>query len=314
LWGAAADDDACPSDPFCGSGSAYMFRWNGSRWVQEQKLLPSDGAEGDLFGWSVSVSGDVAVVGAFGTAYVFRWNGSTWQEEQRLLASDGAEGDGFGSSVSVSGDVAIVSAYMFRWNGSTWAEEQKLFAWDRAESNWVAAPATVSGDVAVVGALGGYDGNGLRRSGAAYVFRWNGSEWAGEQKLLASDGATNEFFGGSVSVSGDVAVVGAAVRYDENDDSTSEETVPGEAWVAALDGGAISNDDSDDGSGIVDGPGGGGAGGVGGTCGAVGILFLPSTLLGLMTLRTRRVRHDHANRGSSFAIPGAEKKQAPWAS
>ncbi|NIQ88106.1 MAG: hypothetical protein GWN93_03075, partial [Deltaproteobacteria bacterium] len=71
----------------------------------------SDGAAEDYFGTSVSISGDVALVGAdgnddkgddSGSAYVFRWNGSSWVEEQKLLASDGAAYDWFGESVSIS--------------------------------------------------------------------------------------------------------------------------------------------------------------------------------------------------------------------
>ena len=80
----------------------------------EAKLLPSDGAAGDRFGHSVSISGDVALVGAYGSgsgsAYVFRWNGSSWVEEQKLLPSDGAAEDWFGYSVSISGNVALVGA------------------------------------------------------------------------------------------------------------------------------------------------------------------------------------------------------------
>jgi hypothetical protein len=75
LVGAYDDDDNGQS-----SGSAYFFRWNGRNWVQEQKLLASDGAEFDKLGYSVSVSGDVALVGArlgknngqsSGAAYVY---------------------------------------------------------------------------------------------------------------------------------------------------------------------------------------------------------------------------------------------------
>jgi hypothetical protein len=235
--GAFADDDN-GSD----SGSAYVFRWNGSSWAQHQKLLPSDGAAADYFGVSVSVSGDVAVVGACldndngtfsGSAYVFRWNGSTWVQEQKLLASDGATEDRFGYSVSVSGDVAVVgawndnvdgslsgSAYVFRWNPGapgSWVQEQKLLASDGAASDHFGESVSVSGDVAVVGAYHGADTN----SGLAYVFRWNGSTWVQEQKLLASDRATNDQFGWSVSVSGGVAVVGANYDADNGDLSGS---------------------------------------------------------------------------------------------
>ncbi|MHC4413642.1 MAG: hypothetical protein ACYS0G_00005, partial [Planctomycetota bacterium] len=136
------------------------YRWDGSSWVQEQKLLASDGAAGDHFGISVSVSGDVTVVGArldddngtdAGSAYVYRWDGSSWAQEQKLLASDGAAADIFGHSVSVSGDVAVVGAY--------------------------------------------YDDDDGTDSGSAYVYRWDGSSWVQEQKLLASDAEAGvEFF------------------------------------------------------------------------------------------------------------------------
>jgi len=111
LVGADSNDDNG-----MGSGSAYVFRWNGSSWVQEQKLLPSDGAAYDWFGTSVSISGNAALVGAegdygaSGSAYVFRWNGSNWVEEQKLVASDGAYYDYFGASVSISSNVALVGA------------------------------------------------------------------------------------------------------------------------------------------------------------------------------------------------------------
>ena len=81
------------------SGSAYVYRFDGTKWVEEAKLLASDGAACDYFGVSVSVSGDVAVVGAdgdddnghqSGSAYVYRFDGTNWVEEAKLLASDGA--------------------------------------------------------------------------------------------------------------------------------------------------------------------------------------------------------------------------------
>jgi hypothetical protein len=239
LVGARGDDDKGSR-----SGSAYVFRWNGSNWVQEQKLLASDGTEGDVFGVSVSISGDVALVGAegdddkgtdSGSAYVFRWNGSNWVEEQKLLASDGAADDDFGSNVSISGDVALVGvpdeekivpgsgkAYVFRWNGSNWVQEQKLLASDGAVEDQFGVSVSISGDVALVGARG--DDDKGSRSGSAYVFRWNGSNWVEEQKLLASDGAADDQFGVEVSISEDVALVGA----DEEEKIAPN---PGSAYV-----------------------------------------------------------------------------------
>ncbi len=102
-------------------------------WVEEQKLRASDGASYDFFGRSVSISGDVAIVGAFrdddmgldsGSAYIYRFNGAEWVEEQKLLASDGAEYDYFGNTVSISGGIAIVGAYgtgpFGLWTGSAY--------------------------------------------------------------------------------------------------------------------------------------------------------------------------------------------------
>ena len=79
-------------------GSAYVYRYDGITWVEEAKLTTSDAAAGSRFGVSVSVSGDLALIGAFGhdagylsgSAYVYRYDGSTWVEEAKLTASDAA--------------------------------------------------------------------------------------------------------------------------------------------------------------------------------------------------------------------------------
>ncbi|MDB4363625.1 hypothetical protein N9Z31_05680 [Pseudomonadales bacterium] len=85
----------------------------------EQKLTASDGAGLDYFGWSVSISGDTAVIGArgdddngsnSGSAYVYVRSNGVWSEQQKLTASDGAADDYFGWSVSISGDTAVMGA------------------------------------------------------------------------------------------------------------------------------------------------------------------------------------------------------------
>ncbi|UCF12538.1 MAG: FG-GAP repeat protein, partial [Thermoplasmatales archaeon] len=97
LIGASGDDDNGES-----SGSAYVFKRTGTTWSEEDKLAASDGALGDVFGWSVSIDGDYALEGAFldddngetsGSAYVFKRSCTTWSEEDKLTASDGALGD-----------------------------------------------------------------------------------------------------------------------------------------------------------------------------------------------------------------------------
>lgn len=102
------------------SGSAYLFAFNGTAWVQTQKLLASDGHNGDWFGWSVAIDGDTAMVGALGhvhfqapgngSVYVFRFNGTNWVPQQELLAADGQFDDKFCWSIAISGDVAFIGA------------------------------------------------------------------------------------------------------------------------------------------------------------------------------------------------------------
>ena len=96
---------------------------------EASKLTASDAAAGDLFGYSVSLSGDRALVGAnlaengggvdSGSAYVFERSGTTWSQQQKLTADDAAADDRFGFSVSVSGDTALVGAYLDDDGGSS---------------------------------------------------------------------------------------------------------------------------------------------------------------------------------------------------
>lgn len=229
LLGAIGDQDHGAS-----SGSAYIFRRLGSGWLESVKLLPDDGAAGDAFGWSVASDGDVALVGSpgdddngsgAGAVYVFRRIGGLWEQEAKLLADDGSAGDNFGYLVGISGDVVLVgaplddtnanlagAAYVFRRVGGTWAQEAKLLPNDFAPSDWFGESGAISGDVVLLGARD--DDNGAE-AGAVYVFRRIGGVWEQEAKLLPDDGAADDRFGSSISMSGDVALVGA-FRDDDN--------------------------------------------------------------------------------------------------
>jgi hypothetical protein len=98
------------------SGSAYIFKREGENWVQQNKLLASDGEKIDQFGWSVSISSDYAIVGAHwddsqsGSAYAFKRGEIGWFEVDKLTASDAQTSARFGHSISISGERVIVSA------------------------------------------------------------------------------------------------------------------------------------------------------------------------------------------------------------
>ena len=220
--GAPFDDDLGTD-----SGSAYVFRFNGTSWIQEAKLTTTDGAAGDWFGYSVSIDGDVVVAGAYsadaagvdsGAAYVFRFDGTSWAQEAKLVGSLTNKNDILGFAVSNNVDTAVVGAikggigsrgesYVFRFDGSTWSEEARLTASDGGSKDDFGASVDVSGDKVVIGAPRADDG--VKRSGAAYVYSRTGTVWTEETKLFASDGAKNDFYGESVSISGIIVIVGS---------------------------------------------------------------------------------------------------------
>ena len=203
-------------------GAAYIYeRQNNGTWT-ETKLTASDGANNDYFGDSVSMSGDYAIVGASGddsargSAYIFeRQNNGNWIQTNKLTASDAANSDAFGLSVSISGDYAIIgsrdnnkgSAYIFqRQNNGTWTET-KLTASDGGGNDQFGDSVSISGDYAIMGAP--QDTDAGINTGSAYIFQRQGNSWIQTNKLLASDRATQDRFGDSVSISGDYAIVGA---------------------------------------------------------------------------------------------------------
>ena len=210
---------------------------------QETKLTASDAAAGDWFGYSVSISGDSALVGAVGnadagrdsgSAYIFQRNqggANAWGEVAKLTASDAALGDHFGRSVGIWGDLAIVGAYgkddAGRNSGSAyiyqrgqgganaWGELAKLTASGAAPGDQFGFSVGIWGDLALVGAY--LDADAGRESGSAYIFQQKqggANAWGELVKITASDGARFDAFGESVSISGDSAIVGAFRNAD----------------------------------------------------------------------------------------------------
>jgi len=224
LVGAAPDDN--------GKGSAYVFTRSGTSWTQQVKLLASDGAANDLFGNSVSLDGDTALIGApydddngdkSGSVYVFTRTGGLWTQEVKLLATDDSTGATFGRSVSLYGNTAFIgadyydyhgngAAYVFTRTGTTWTQQAKLLASDGALGDYFGFSVSLSGDTALIGAFGD-DDNGLN-SGSAYIFTQNDSTWTEQQKLIPLDNEEDDYFGWSVTLEGDSALIGA--KFDQN--------------------------------------------------------------------------------------------------
>ena len=223
------------------SGSAYVFVRNGNRWAEQAKLTSDDADEGDYFGYSVSISGDYAIVGAplndndgerSGSAYIFVRDGAEWTQQAKLTADDAADGDFFGGFVSICGNYAIVgahcnsddgrtsgSAYIFVRVGNRWTQQAKLTADDADSRDFFGYSVSISGDCAIVGAHGNDDDG--ESSGSAYIFVRDGEEWTQQAKLTADDAEAVDTFGYSVSVSGDYTVIGAVSDSDDGQSSGS---------------------------------------------------------------------------------------------
>ncbi|MCH2134001.1 MAG: hypothetical protein MK116_09660 [Phycisphaerales bacterium] len=225
-----------------------------ANWQLTNTLFAADGQESDLFGFSVAVDGDLALVGArnddnpngqsAGSVYVFQRSDSSglWYQAAKLRADDGEPSDFFGNSVSLSGQTALIgafadddngltsgSAYVFeRQDDGSWDQVQKLAAFDPVANGQFGSSVSVSGDVALVGSSRG-TGN-VQVSGAAYVFRRSSQgDWMASAKLRASDGESFDSFGYRVSLQDDRALIGA---HWDNDGGTHT----GSAYIFEWDG------------------------------------------------------------------------------
>lgn len=205
--------------------SAFVYRFDGNSWIEEQKLTaPSDLPQLGEFGSSVAVSGDTVVIGTtvgipgffereVGPVYVYRFDGNSWIEEQKLTVS---EPQGFGStrgfgSVAVSGNTIVIAydsgaAYVYRFDGNSWIEFQVLTASDSEVGDRFGESVAIDGDTVVIGAPLARNETG---GGSAYVYRFDGNSWIEEQILPASNGNPNGRFGAIVSLSEDTVAIGA---------------------------------------------------------------------------------------------------------
>jgi hypothetical protein len=267
------DHDAIGNNYLNKAGSAYIFERNGSgTWIEVQKIVASDRATNDQFGWSVAISGNIAIVGAkqededengnnslfdAGSVYIFeRDGGGNWNEVQKIVASDRSNADFFGTSVAIDGNYLTVgasaddddanggnpinyagSAYVFEQNGfGIWNEVQKIDASDRSANSYFGFSVAINGSYLISGAYG------ESNNGAAYVYERNGvGVWNEVQKLVASDIQSFDYFGQTVSVSGNHAAIGSPNHvYDEN--SQNMITDAGAAYIFERDGAGTWNE------------------------------------------------------------------------
>lgn len=223
------------------AGAAYFFIRSGDTWSDPSMVLAPIGelVSYGLFGLSVAIDGDTALVGApkdiingglsTPTAVVFvriedRWSGPGQKLEPGYSPSTSRQ---YGYSVAISGDTAVVSepgydgfdgganigaAYIYVRTGSTWSLQKMITATDPEDYDSFGSAVAISGDLVVVGSPGLRDYDAI--CGKAYEFQRCDNDWIEQPKQMGpTDCLLPGRFGFSVATSGDVSLVGAPEDY-----------------------------------------------------------------------------------------------------
>lgn len=222
--GAERDDVAGRLD----QGSVYAFHRTGSIWTQQLRLSSGDGAALDLFGFSIAISADTAIIGAPGQlagrggAYIFVRNGGSWAYQAKLVAQDGKSSDYFGRAVAIHDNTVIVgapgagvtfrssdegAAYVYARTGTNWDRQAKLAASNRSQQDAFGSAVALFAETAVIAAVWD-DVRDNVDQGSTYVHVRNGASWTQQTQIASSNGEKNESFGNSISISGDTALIG----------------------------------------------------------------------------------------------------------
>lgn len=205
--GASCDDEQAND-----AGAAFVYRFEGSAWILEQKLFAPVTGRG--FGRSVDVDGDRLLVGDFAAAWAFAWNGSSWVDDGSLVGADvdASQNENYADVLALSGDRAIVGA-RFHSHGSSFRGGAWIFV--RTPTGWVEEihvlpdPASTNAQfghqVAIDGALALVSEN----AGAAYLYSLDASGWTLADRPYGSDsdGQTGAF-GSSLAFDGANALIG----------------------------------------------------------------------------------------------------------
>lgn len=216
-------------------GVVWVFRRTESTWQQTQKLVASDAPDvySSHFGRSIGIDGSTFLVGAAESVYVFTQiaDGQSWTAVQKFLPDSDDTPFSFGEMITLTNDTAFIGApwsepgivYVFErsTDGNTWHETQRLTADDSSPDGLFGTSAGLGEDVALVGNPWAERQNDEAR-GAVYVFEEDAAEstWRETQILTASNPDTDDWFGHSVTLVDDIAVVGAPKAENEHDVTT----------------------------------------------------------------------------------------------
>ena len=212
------------------SGSVYLFTKTENGWHELRKLTAYDGKQGDVFGCSVSISNNYALVGAFqssecsgkesGSIYFFEKFDGSFRFLQKVCSSDAGLGDHFGCSVSLNDDYAVVganknnggAAYIFKNIDNTWSEILKLNATNNNNGNFGCAVSISSSNIIVGDYI--YNAELGTALGQTYLYSLFNNNWEYQTTLKPKDSEYGDLFGSSVALSENSIIVGALGKND----------------------------------------------------------------------------------------------------
>jgi uncharacterized repeat protein (TIGR01451 family) len=210
-------------------GVAYIYEKVNTSWVLRQRLVPNDSTSSGKFGWAVSIKGDLAIVGdpdynipqnitnSVGRAYIFqRGTNGIWIQQSQLNSINPDVNGQFGYAVSIETDYAVVGqygsvpsrTYVFPRSGTNWLAPQTLLGDN--PSGGFGVSVDIDADKIIVGQ--GFDNFGNVNTparGSAFIFNNINGIWALTQKIFSNDSEANDYFGWSVAISEDRAIVGS---------------------------------------------------------------------------------------------------------
>lgn len=272
IVGVNAEDNVNGTD----AGAAYIFERTGDRtWTQIKKLTASDGVEKDRFGYSVAIDGTTVVVGARsadvtgtndGAVYIFNKDQGgldSWGLVQKVIGSENSAKDQFGHSVAISGDTVAVGArlddgdgsasgsvYIFERNlggADNWGERVRIKASDAEKGDQFGFAVAIDGNNLLVGAR--KDDDAGTDGGSVYFLnrdQGGNDAWGEFNKFTAPDGVKNDWFGTSVDLDGNYAIVGKPIRNNRlRPGKAYTYSKDGPAWSYVTTFGATSNTDAD---------------------------------------------------------------------
>ncbi len=208
------------------AGYVVVVNWENEQWVFSQELVADDGALDDLFGFSVALHGNLAVVGApqasdgNGAAYIFEKENDIWSQILKVEPDAGGAIAEFGRSVAVYGSLVLVGApdqdvnddpvgnvYVYEIADSQIADEQKITYGDFSILNEFGASVALRDDLLVVGVPN--RGLGAQNFGSVVLFEEENGSWVFKQELEAGDAEPQDVLGTSVAVDGEWIIAGA---------------------------------------------------------------------------------------------------------